>query len=348
MNYYTIEKLIHRILSGKQLIDYENSLYELCSASMDLKLKSFVLYDSFYENNLFSEGFISEDEIKELLVDLEILYFDYEKDIKSLENRLENLKVDLFQNYFDRTKKNNIKKQIENTRQRYNELYSLSHSLDFLTLEHYCSNIKNEFIISNTLFFYDSKNLVFDNGIQDYNLFNAITQIISNNILDVTILKKLARSDFWRNYYTVHKNDLFSYSATEYSEEQKAMVSISIMYDRIYEHPECPDKDIIEDDDALEGWMIYHQRQNKKEKKEKGVNSMLSGKVGRSQEVFLMAGNKDQKEDILGLNSVESNMKRQQKLATVFSSETPLKDAELPDVKNSIRKQLSELNYKRK
>jgi hypothetical protein len=345
---YTLEKLIHRIISGKQLINYENSLYELLSASMEIKLKSFIVYDEFYENNLFSDSFLLEEEIKKLLIDLEILYIDYEKDMKGLENKLENFKVELFQNYFDRTKKSSIKKQIDNIRKRYNELYSLSHSLDFLTLQNYCSNIKNEFIISNTLFFYNTKNLVFKNGIEDYNLFNNIAQTISNNILDISVLKELARSDFWRNYYTVHKNHLFPYSVIEYSEEQKAMVSISIMYDRIYEHPECPDKDIISDDDALEGWMIYHQRQNKKEKKEKGVNSMLSGKVGRSQEVFLMAGNEEQKEDILGLNSTNSNLRRQQKMSAVFSSATSVRDAELPDVKDSIRKQLSELNYKKK
>ncbi|NBO23389.1 hypothetical protein EBU94_08655 [bacterium] len=113
------------------------------------------------------------------------------------------------------------------------------------------------------------------------------------------------------------------------------------MYDKIYEHPECPQDDIINDDDALDGWMIYQKQKNDLQKKEKGVDSMLSGKIKNSSEIFLMAGNKNQAEDILGLNTKDSLDIVKTKVQTVLSKGR-VRDGEMPDVKQKIIQQLQE------
>lgn len=348
MKHIEIEKIVNRILSGKQLIEYEDTLYELRNADINIKLQANMLYDKEYEDNLYSDVFILEEDIEDLLLDLKLIYPEYKNDLDSLGKKLDNLKVDLFLNFFDRTKRLKYQKEIESTRKRYSQLYTAKQSLNFLTLENYCANLKNEFIILNTLFFYNTGNIVFNSSYMNYRLFNNITQIISNNILDISVIKCIARSDYWRNYYTINKNHLFPYSVMDFSEEQKAILSVSVMYDRVYEHPDSPDKDIIEDDDALEGWMIHQQRQNKKQKQEKGVNNLLSNKnMKNANEVFLMAGNKEQKEDILGLNSTESKMKLQNKISTVMESDKPIADCFLPDVQQDIKAKLKEISFKK-
>jgi hypothetical protein len=344
-----LEKNVNRILSGKQLIEYQDILYELRSPSMNIKLKASMLYDKTYEDNLYSDSFILEDSAEDLLLDLNILYPQYKADLSSIEKKMENLKVDLFTFFFDRTKKAKYKAELVSSKKRYNEIYVLSHSLDFLTLENYCSNIKNEFIISNSLYHYETNDLVFQKDTLDYDLFNNIINKISSNILDIETLKAIARSDFWRNYYSINKNHLLPYSIVDFSEEQKAILSISTMYDRVYEHPECPEKEIIEDDDALEGWMIRQQRENKKQKQEKGVNNILnSDKMKKAGEVFLMASTVEERNDILSLNTQESAARRQNKVDTVLNSVGPTRDAELPDVKQDIRNKLKELSFSRK
>lgn len=348
MKHIEIEKIVNRILSGKQLIEYEDTLYELRNADINIKLRANMLYDKEYEDNLYSDIFILEEDIEDLLLDLKLIYPEYKNDLDSLGKKLDNLKVDLFLNFFDRTKRLKYQKEIESTRKRYSQLYTAKHSLNFLTLENYCANLKNEFIILNTLFFYNTGNIVFNSSYMDYRLFNNITQIISNNILDISVIKCIARSDYWRSYYTINKNHLFPYSVIDFSEEQKAILSVSVMYDRVYEHPDSPDKDIIEDDDALEGWMIHQQRQNKKQKQEKGVNNLLSNKnMKNANEVFLMAENKEQKEDIIGLNSMESQLKLQSKISTVMESSAPVPDSLLPDVQQDIRSKLKEISFKK-
>jgi hypothetical protein len=81
------------------------------------------------------------------------------------------------------------------------------------------------------------------------------------------------------------------------------------MYTKIYEHPECPNEDVIEDDDALDGWMLEQQKKNAKEKTEKGVDNLI-GKYGKNaQEVFLMPKDEKEFDQINELNSNQSMAK---------------------------------------
>lgn len=347
MNANELENHVIRILSGKQIIKLDDDLYELHPASTDIKLEAALQYQLAYEDNLYSEAFYSSEDIDDMLYELGILYPQFNTDLESIEKKIETTKVELYQNFFDRTKRNTIKKQLESFNNRYNQLYSSKHMFDFLTLENYCSHIKNAFIICNSLYYFHTKNLVLNFNDIDNNFFDKIASEIGKNLLDLSQIKTIARSDYWRNYYTINKTHLFPYSSSELTEEQKGILSVSLMYDRVHEHPEAPTKEIIEDDDALEGWMIYQTRLNKQQKNEKGVNSMLSGKMNKAGEVFLMASNEDQRKDILGLNSNDSAGKLRQKMQTVFSSEGPVKDASLPDVKQGLREQLKQLNTKR-
>lgn len=347
MNPYQIENLIVRILSGKQIFRINNQVYELRPYSSDLRLEASLIYESTYNDHLYDESFISQDDAESMLYDMGILYAQFDGDVQSVEKNIENNKVDLYNSFFDRTKKKQIKQKITSLNKRYAQLLFYRHMLDFLTLENYCSNIKNSFLICNSLYFYKTNDLVFNFDNTDNSLFDRVTTEIGNNLLDITTLKFLARSDYWRNYYTVNKNQLFPCSASELTDEQKGILSVSLMYERIYEHPDCPEKDIIDDDDALDGWMIHQQRENKRQKKEKGVNNLLSGKAKNAQEVFLMAKNQDQRDDIVGLNTESSNFRRQNKIKEVLSSDSPIPEAKLSDVQNDIRQKLEQLKVKR-
>jgi len=88
--------------------------------------------------------------------------------------------------------------------------------------------------------------------------------------------------------------------------------------------------------------MLLQRQENEKQKKEKGVDNMLTGKIRDSAEVFLMAGNREQAQDIFDLNSEQGLRTIQQKMNMVVSSDGPIRDAELPDVKARIFNQLKD------
>lgn len=335
------ESLVHRILSGKQIFVYDNKSYELRKPSLSLKMNADLLYESAYQDNIYSNFWFLED-IEFLLFDLQLLSPNYKDSLSKLEKNLEKTKINLYQQYFDNTKKNKIKQRIKDLKDNIDSIYNKKHSLDFLTLEHYCDNIRHEFIISHTLYDFESQKLLFQNNEIDSGLFNQLIMTISKNMISLETYKKIARSDYWRNYWNNNKSNVLNEPVKEWSEEQKSLINISCMYDKIYEHPECPKDDIVEDDDALDGWMLVQKQENERQKKEKGVDSILAGNMKNANEVFLMAGSKEQAQDVLELNTERSLATLQQKVDFIKASSAPVRDAQLPDVKQRLMQQLQE------
>jgi hypothetical protein len=331
-------------MSGDQFFLYEDAYYHLHKPSLIIKRMADDLYMRTYEDNLFN-NFVLEEDLDNMLIEFGITTPFFKKDLENTEKKLNNAKIDLFKNWTDTNKRKKHKKDIHSIKGQLSTAYQTKHSLDFLTLEHYCDNIKNQYIILHSLFDRDSQTIVFKDTINiDYDFFNGIMQTIAYNVIDISQYKKLARSDYWRNYYNTNKQQVFGCPSIELSEEQRALLNTSIMYDRIYEHPDCPDSEIIEDDDALDGWMLQQQEENKKQKQQKGVDNILSDKVKNSREIFLLAKDQEQKEQIFSLNSAESANRLKEKTQAVLNSDKALMECELPDVQREIKQRMAELN----
>jgi len=333
-----LEHLIHRILSGKQTILHNGIRYTLKNPSLDLMLEADLLYNDIYQENLY-ENFYRLEDINNLLIRSGIVHANHNQIIDTLKNQIDKLKIELYKNYFNLQSKRKNKQKIDNLISQLNSQYILSHYLDFLTLEKYCENIRHEFIISRTLYEHESDKLVFDySDIQDYELFNSFINQISNQVLDVSTLKKIALSEYWRNYYANNKHNLLPYSACDYSEEQKALINISEMYESIYQHPECPAEDIIQDEYALDGWMLDQKEKNKREKSKKGVDNILNDKIKNSQEVFLAADRNDKEtlEMIESLNNAQA-LKIKKERSDLIQQQGSAEHSDFSDIKQEIK-----------
>ena len=87
----------------------------------------------------------------------------------------------------------------------------------------------------------------------------------------------------------------------------------------------------------LDGWMIVQKRKNEKEKNQKTIDE-LNPNLKKAQEVFLMANDPNDVENILGLNSAESLHRMNQKIANINKLGIA-EDIELPDVQMSLMNQ---------
>ena len=106
-------------------------------------------------------------------------------------------------------------------------------------------------------------------------------------------LRELSRTDPWRTTWGVgKKTHLFSSPAIDLSDEQKRLVQWSIMYDNIYENPDCPSDTVIENDYLLDGWLIVKKRERTKDKKREEIEQRI-GNNKNAEEVYVVA----QKED---------------------------------------------------
>lgn len=118
------------------------------------------------------------------------------------------------------------------------------------------------------------------------------------------------------------------------------------MYDNIQESLDCPNKEVIEDDDMLDGWFIIQSRKREKEKADRDFEaSTNNSKIKNSSEVFVMAGDKNHVEKINNMNdiTVKSLKKQREKIiekrGLVLEQELPDKKIEMQVLSNQQKTQ---------
>lgn len=347
MKLKNINSIIDRIVSRRIYFTYNDSVYYYLFPDSSLKLKSSLLYEEHFEKFKYDNVLLEED-IDYHLAEYEIADHSMRKFIEQMGKKLDNLKVDYYENFYKDSKKKQLKRQIESTISSISKTESQLHYLDRLTIENICATIQNEYLFANGI--YDNNNsLVFnyeDIDSIDQKLFTIFSQIISEKFLNITDFKTIARSNEWRIIWTIKNHPIFPGPVCEWTDEQRTLVTISQSYDNIYQHPDCPDEAIIADDYALDGWSILQNRKIKEEKKQKGVDNILS-KHKNAQEIFMVAETDQDLQNIMGLNNNEGLAKIQARVNAVNKSGS-VKESQLPDVRTNLINQMSQQNKNRK
>lgn len=340
----TLNLYLSRILSGFYVFHFGDKLFKLLYPNIDIKYQSEIYAQKIYEDNKYNE-WIKQSEILYVLIDLGLWSMDGDKKLKKIEDDIDNSKVELFKNFLNPTKQKTIRKKLTQQKKQYDYLYSVRYSLDHITLEGYCHSLKNDYILTKSLFDHDG-NLVFNdnNGPSDYFLLKNISSYIAQSSLEISTFKSIARSNIWKNYWSANKNNLFDKPVVNWTDEQKTLVVLTRMYDSVYEHPESPPDIVIEDDDMLDGWMIIQKRESEKSKNKKRNEQFLPDKIKNSQEVFLMANSKEEAQNIYNMNDHQGIgiiKERNQ----IISQNNQITEQNLPDIKRDI---ILQSNEKRK
>jgi hypothetical protein len=240
----------------------------------------------------------------------------------------------------DKVKK--IKKSLSEYRNQLNKIMDYKNDLFSHTLEGYASSIKNEYILCNTLFKNNMR--VFPKQVSSdqasYVYFNDLVTEVNKQNIAIDSYKELARSSMWRSYWNCNKEKVFNKAVCDWTDDQRTTVSVTRMYDNIYDHPECPSDHVIEDDDMLDGWMIHQREKNQKAKKQAQIDEM-NPKLKNAQEVFLIPQSKEEIEDIIGLNSPDSLRRMKEKMNYVQQMGS-VDDGNLPDVRMNLMNQASQ------
>lgn len=348
MNDAELELYIYRILCGKLIFYFHNEKYELINPTALIRYEANLLYDNIINDEKYEE-WIREENLITIMINTGLWNQDTMGLIKELDKKIDNHKVELYKASALKDKQKNIRKNLNNIRNQHNRILNLKNDFFSNTLEGYASSIKNEYIISQTL--YKKNKLIFGN-IKAKNqtslvYFNELLNKINQLIISISTFKIIAKSQLWRSYWNANKDSIFPGSVSEWTDDQRTLITISKMYDSVYEHPECPTDDIIADDDMLDGWMIVQKRKNDKMKNEHKVHE-ISPHLKNAQEVFLMTNNnKETFEEVMSLNSPESLYRMNEKLSYV-NAQGSAPEHTLPDVQRELRNKSDELIKNRK
>jgi len=345
MNNAELELLLYRILSGTLYFYYKNEKYELKKISNYLRYEANLLYNKIINDEKYND-WIREENMIGIMINLGLWTKETDAIINQLEKRIDNFKVELFQNFMSTSAIPKIKKNLNSAKSQLNRILNSKNEFFTNTLEGYASSLKHEFIICKTLFKNNKSLFNTDNSLSSYTEFNDIVNEINKYTVKLEDIKFLARSPMWRSYWNSSKENIFPEAVSEWTDDQRTLVNMSRMYDSIYEHPESPNEKVIEDDDMLDGWMIVQKRKMEKLKNQKTIDD-INPNLKNAQEVFLFGRNQQDVENIIGLNDQSAMSRFKEKISAINAIGT-MDDGQLPDVRRELFVQSNEMRKNRK
>lgn len=333
MKHHERESFIYIVRSGK--VKIANNIY-LHPPKIEQIIESYEKYNEMYEQCLNDEIMTSEEMdvwMKENLIWTKA----HEIKVENLKKDIEECKIEMFN-----TRQNTKGIKILRARLRSQEILlnkhiQIKHSEDQNT----CEGISEQFRLSWLL-----SNSVQENNepIAQHKLKNIRDNIISiwqDSILSESQYRELARNEPWRSLWSMSKSIKIKLFLNKKDEDltinQKNLIVWSQIYDNIQESIDYPGKDVIEDDDMLDGWMIIQHKKQEKEKLAKIAEEITSNpKIKNSSEVFIMAHNQEHANNIYNINDPSSRKVIAQR-SHAIATKGALLEQELPDVQQNIQ-----------
>ena len=149
--------------------------------------------------------------------------------------------------------------------------------------------------------------------------------------------RELARTEPWKSLWNIYEKSgakLFFNKDDEDITYNQTNTMWSQMYDNIQESMDCPTKEVIEDDDMLDGWFIVQAEKREQEKAENEFDNNTNEKVN-SDEVFVMTKNEKDIHRVENMNSLDSKMVKKQRAAVMKKKGS----AQQQDFRDEILKQ---------
>lgn len=333
-----IEKLFYRILIGYYYVDIKNTKYKVTYPDIQTKYHAEILYDEIIEDNKYDKVWLTKEEIKLYLEYNNTWNKEFEEKLSQNKKLLDLTKIDLYLNFSNAKKKDSNKKRIKNIQKEIDNLVTRKSSMDHLTVEDHASSIKNQYIIMNCIYLEDE--LVFDNQDSDHYDSQIVQKFlleIINNMISPSDLKKLARSELCRSYFSSCqiKKDFLNIN-----DDYRHLNSLVNMYDNVRQHPECPSEEIIDDDDALDGWFIYQQEKIRKEKKKNEILNKVGGKAKDANEVFFISNDENELKEIFDINDMQGKQQIKNLITAAKNSDKDIKWQDLGFIKESLTKEI--------
>lgn len=321
MNSYD-EDILYHILSGKTNINVDrvdlvvepptyNDIYESCQ-----------LYNKIYRR-MFLFDATSKDDILDILIMRNLWSVDQENELERLSEQIDGAKLDLYQTYVGFGDINIKRKVIHQLNSRHNELWYKKTQFDRFTIDGIASYHKTCYLLccGSHIDYYTTS----------LNINKLYYEYISQTPNEVEI-RKIVKNNEWRDYWRAIKLG-YKIFGDVLTREQYSLLSWSQFYDNVYESSECPNDEVINDDDLLDGWCLFQRKKRKEESKKKAGD-----KYGNANEVFIPVATPEQAMKVHEMNDSRSRMIKKQRESLIVQKGSIL-EQELPDAKSRMREQ---------
>lgn len=349
MNLSEKEYYLYRILSGC----FRCKIYDNFGKQKVFLLKSPTVYQKYIAEELYQEC-LTEYKMKDLYEEQELYSHlikinqwskKEEEFLEELSKQIDGFKCRLYKLMFKSVERDIVRKALAVAKLERDRLTEKKNKYFHLSCVGAATIVKMRYLLGASLFnengtpvFETEEKFWLDND----SLIDSVINYYNKNKIDEKILRELARSEPWRSTWVVKKatgDKVFNCSSYELTDEQKSLVYWTCLYDNVYENPDCPVEDIIEDDDAFDGWLIDKDKERKKRVTEKRVEDMIPENMKNATEIFIPVNTVEDARKIEDLNDENAkSIKRRRERA--IASKGEVHEANLPDVNSDLRMEI--------
>ena len=293
MDRNTRNLLVQRISMGAARCRLDGGLFYIGLPTRFHIYEGNELYQEIFESAV-ADGIFTDDQILGILAKEGLWNCDNDETITQLQQDIENIKVETYENRFRLNDFQMCKLRIKKKKKELIDLLGRKHILDYASAEGLGSLYRLNYMVVSGI--RDSKFNLLNWELKDLDahMLNVFKGAFLGARLEESTIRELARTEPWRSYWAVSdKNNVFGRPLVEWTEEQQTLVIWSKLYDSLRENTEPPTEDVVNDDDCLDGWLILQGRKNKSELAKRSGEMSISKnkKIRDAQEVFIMVGN---------------------------------------------------------
>jgi len=334
MKQHEREFFIAMIRTGNTFVKTDDCSLVIKPLTIDQAYEAADIYQQAYQQ-AYIDGMMSDEEMNEWMKENGLWTDEDEEKTEGFKKDLERLKIEIYNARNNESLRERIRLYIRAGETQFASHLSKKHIYHQNTAEGYATTEKIAWSIRNSTYL--------NNELYDFSS-HALAYVVEewqSAFLTDSQTRELARTEPWKSLWVVKDNTKIKlFNNTESSEltyNQKNLIIWSQMYDNIQESLDCPSKDVIEDDDMLDGWFIVQAKKREQEKAEQEINeSTKNSKIKNASEVFVMANSKKDAEKINGVNTMHSQMIKKQREG-MLKEKGSVNDHDFIDQRQKIR-----------
>jgi hypothetical protein len=345
MEFEERQNLYYRIVTGITVVEYDSNTYFIKDPSPIDHIKVNYQVDVL-KQKLILRGVPSEMEYEGLLVERNLWNEAEESKLRVLKENLKKLQQGLPALEFKSTEKKQVLAYIHKTQFEIDRLNRIKNSVINYSLEYIIKLYKYKLFLKDLTTDFGGKPVWPTNesfaSADDKLISDLLVKAYFSDYINESALRELARSEPWRSVWlgAVKTGNLFAKPVSELSDYQRALISWSILYDNVFDHPDCPSQDVIDNDTLLDSWL---EVQSEKRRKDTGVAATLdSPHLRNSKEVFVVVDSPEDAKKVYDLNNTSAKQ-------TIVSRDKSIKEKgvvkelDLPDVRRDFNIEVNRL-----
>lgn len=239
----------------------------------------------------------SKDDAVQIAIDQKVWDQDKQSELDRLMQSIEDARADYFVNFFMTSKKETIRRAIQDYESRIIILQQAKSTYFDKTVEYLSSQYRTLYLLEKLAKISDGRPAV--------SIYNAqsLALAYTSKIAEISVkVRAIAKSNEWRNIWHGPKENCFENRPSSFTELQQALICWSHYYDNVYQSMDKPCDEIIDDDLAIDGWSIMERRKRLEDDKKKSAEMSIPESMSKAGEIFIPASSSKDVQDIYKMN----------------------------------------------